>query len=86
MLLMFIVLTMTLKGTRTSNLIKKLFLFEKKENAHVVLSFACPTNELRDYLEKPVKRTSVQRFCRKLRLHRKQEQTEPHITSLLIRS
>ena len=70
--LLYIALTVTLKGARTSNLIKKLFLSKKKENAHVVL---CPTNELWDYLEKPVKRTSVQRFCRKLRLHRKQEQT-----------
>ena len=29
---------------------------------HVVLSFACPTNELNDYLDKPLKQKSVQRL------------------------
>ena len=29
---------------------------------HVVLSFACPTNELKDYLDKPLKQKSVKRL------------------------
>ena len=32
----------------------------KKGNAHVVLSIACPNNELKDYSDKPLKQKSVQ--------------------------
>ena len=45
-----------------SSLIKKLINFSKKKgNAHVVLGFVCPTNELKDYSDKPVKQASAQK-------------------------
>ena len=45
-----------------SSLIKKLINFSKtKGNAHVVLGFVCPTNELKDYSDKPAKQASVQK-------------------------
>ena len=46
---------------RTSNLIKKLWLFEKKGNANV--KFCMPTNELKDYSDKQLlKQKSIQRL------------------------
>ena len=44
------------------SLIKKLIKFSKKKgNAHLVLGFVCPTNELKDYSDKPAKQASVQK-------------------------
>ena len=41
----------------------KSFGFSKKKgNAHVVLSSACPTSELKDYSDKPLKKKSVQKL------------------------
>ena len=44
----------------TSSLIKKGIGFSKKNgNAHVVLNFVCPTNELKAYSNKPVKPSEI---------------------------
>ena len=62
MLLIYIVHTAIWKGSshHKSSLIKKLINFSKKKgNAHVVLGFACPSNELKDCSNKPVKQKSV---------------------------
>ena len=62
MLLVYIVHTAILKGNLHnlhSSLIKKTFNFRL---AHVVPNFACPTNELKDYSDKPLKQKSVQRL------------------------
>ena len=48
------------REARTSSLIKKLIKFSK-ENPHVVLGFVCPTNELKEYINKLVKQKSVQK-------------------------
>ena len=48
------------REAHTSSLIKKLINFSKKKgNAHVVLGFVCPTTELKDYSNRPVKQKSV---------------------------
>ena len=45
-----------------SSLIKKLINFSKKKgNTHLMLGFVCPTNELKDYSDKPAKQASVQK-------------------------
>ena len=64
MLLIYIFHTAIRKGSshHKSSLIKKLINFSKdKGNAYVVLGFVCPTNELRDCSDKPVKQKSVQK-------------------------
>ena len=50
------------REAHTGSLTKKLINFSKKKgNAHAMLGFVCPTNELIDYSNKPVKQNSVQK-------------------------
>ena len=62
------------KEARTSRLIKELqlFAFRKKRNAHVMLSFACLTIELKDYWAKPLKQKSVQKLLKSKEWRRKE--------------
>ena len=54
--LIFIVHTAILNGSSHKQFNYKALAFRKKwGNTPVVLSFVCPTNELKDYSDKPVK-------------------------------